>query len=238
MQHSLLKDLKNGSRVDCVYHINFKFTDVNSVFTSKNGNKFIVLKVEDKSLLNYDKRASVFLFFNNESEIDFLKEDYVGRTSYVKVTGVCFSCYPDEIKISAESVIPATDANGIVFDTSNIYGYNDYFKNEFLSFSGKKNVALRNTSSKAFQEDYDLIEIGSKLKYKRIYNSPHDKYQINVFIDDIDDVFNIPAYLTPTMGKMIDDGYSFEIVVAAVPGRDDEKGFNAGIRVDIKGAKQ
>ena len=76
-----------------------------------------------------------------------------------------------------------------------------------------------------------------ELKYKRVYDSPHDKYQVNVFIDDIDDVFNIPAYLTPTMGQMIDEGYTFEITVVAVPQSDEEKGLNAGIRVDIKGVR-
>ena len=124
-----------------------------------------------------------------------------------------------------------------MFDTADIYSYNEYFKNEFLSFDGKKNVPLRNTSSSVFQEDYDLIEVGTSLRFERIYNSPHDKYQINVFIDDLEEVFNIPAYLTPTMGKMIDDGYSFEITVASVPARDEEKGFNAGIRVNIVGKK-
>lgn len=237
MEHLLLKELKYGDRVDCVYHINFKFTKVNNVYTSVKGNKFIVIKIEDKSLTILDKLASLFVFFNDEKEIDFLKEDYRGRTSYIKVSGVCISSYPNDIKISAEKVVPATEENGIVFDTSDLYGFNDYFKNQFLSSEGKKSIALRNTSSKAFQDDYDLIEIGSKLKYKRVYDSPHDKYQVNVFIDDIDDVFNIPAYLTPTMGQMIDEGYTFEITVVAVPQSDEEKGLNAGIRVDIKGVR-
>lgn len=232
--HSFLKELKVNDLVDCVYHINFKYSDL-TPRTSKNGNNFIVLKVEDKSLTNYDKRASVFVFFNSPTEIDFLTKE--GRTSYVKVQGRCFRADSDDISISAEKVIPATEENNIVFDTADIYPYNEYFKNEFLSFGGKKNVPLRNTSSSVFQEDYDLIEVGTSLRFERIYNSPHDKYQINVFIDDLEEVFNIPAYLTPTMGKMIDDGYSFEITVASVPARDEEKGFNAGIRVNIVGKK-
>lgn len=59
--HSFLKELKVNDLVDCVYHINFKYSDL-TPRTSKNGNNFIVLKVEDKSLTNYDKRASVFVF--------------------------------------------------------------------------------------------------------------------------------------------------------------------------------
>lgn len=233
--HKFLKKLNVNDVVDCVYVVNYKYSNVSSPKIARNGNKFLTLRIKDASLAN-NESATVLYYYNSDSEIDFLQEGYNGRTSYLKISGRCFGAYPN-IQISSNSIIPANEKSGIIFDTSNLYAFSDYFKNELLSVEGKSNVALRHTSCDAFQNDYDLISVGTRLEYKRILNSEHDKYQINVFIENIDDVFNIPAYLTPTMAKLIDDGYKFTITVINVPPKDDESGLNAGIRVNIKGVK-
>lgn len=237
MVHSFLKNLKPNDLVDCVYHIVFKYSHPDTIRTAKNGNKYILLAIEDGSLSSNEKRASLFFYFDDESKASFLKKDSQNRTSYIKVRGECFRADQNNIALSTHDCVPADDASGIIFDTSNLYAFNELYKTQLLSLEGKTNVPLRHTSSAKFQEDFDLIEVGAELSYKRATNSPHDKYQINVFIKDIDDTFNVPAYLSPTMGRMADEGYTFSIVVTRVPPRDEEKDLNAGIRVTIK-AKQ
>lgn len=233
--HSFLKKLKVNDLVDCVYFVNYKYSYVSSPKTASNGNKYVLLRIKDASLEN-NESAVVFYYYKNDSDIAFLQENYEGRTAYLKINGRCFGAYPD-IKISSNLIIPANEKSGIVFDTSNLFAYSDYHKNKLLSVEGLTGVALRHTSSDVFQDLYDIISIGNKLSFKRIFDSPHDKYQINVFIDDIDEIFNVPAYLTPTMAKLIDEGYKFEIIVTDIPPRDETANLNAGIRVTIKGMK-
>ncbi len=227
--HKYLKNLKKGEYVDSVYLVKNQSKEI---IKASNGNKYIVFKISDASLENLEN-ASLLLFFDSLDDVKFLNSENNKYKFYLKINGKCVSEYPN-IKITSNRVVPANEKTGIVFDTSNLYPYNEYFKNELLSYLGKQNVPLRHTSSKAFQNDFDLIDIGTNLKYERVKNSIHDKYQINVFIDYIDDVFNIPAYLTPTMGKMIDDGYKFQITVSNILPSDEEKGIKAGIRVNIK----
>lgn len=233
--HSFLKKLKVNDFVDDVYYVNYKYSYVSTPKTASNGNKYVLLRIKDASLEN-NESASVFFYYKNDSDIACLQENYEGRTAYLKINGRCFGSYPD-IKISSNSIVPANEKSGIVFDTSNLFAYSEYYKNKLLSVEGLTNVALRHTSSDVFQDLYDIISIGKKLSFKRIFDSPHDKYQINVFIEDIDEVFNVPAYLTPTMAILIDDGYKFDIVVTDIPPRDETANLNAGLRVTIKGMK-
>lgn len=228
--HTFIKDLKNKEIVDGIYFVNYKNTNVNNIYKAKNGNKYIILKIKDASLSN-NECCALFYYFNDESDIAFLKDDFKGRSPYIKIYGRCFSTFPDAIIFSNNVV----SAKGMVFDTSNLFSYSEYFEMQLLSYEGKLNVPLRNTSSEAFQSDYDLIDEGTELRFERIYNSPYDKYQINVFIDGIDERFNIPAYLSPTMGKLIDEGYKFKIIVQSIPAKTET--MNAGIRVKIKGSK-
>ena len=233
--HSFLKKLKTNDFIDAVYYVNYKYSYVSSPKTASNGNKYVLLRIKDASLEN-NESATVFFYYKNDSDIAFLQENYEGRTVYLKINGRCFGTYPD-IKISSNLIVPANEKSGIVFDTSDLFSYSDYYRNKLLSVAGLTNVALRHTSSDVFQDLYDIISIGKKLKFKRIFNSPYDKYQINVFIDDIDEVFNIPAYLTPTMATLIDEGFKFDIIVTDVPPRDESANLNAGMRVTIKGMK-
>ncbi len=233
--HTFLKSLKINDYIDCVYYVNYKYSNVSSKMIASNGNKYVILKIKDASLEN-NEFATVFYYYKNEAEIIFLQEGYKNRTAYLKIYGRCFETYPF-IKIVSNSIIRANRDSDIIFDTSNLFAYSDYYKNRLLSIDGLTGVALRNTSSAIFQENFFVIAIGDKLRYERIKDSPYDKYQINVFVEYIDEVFNIPAYLTPTMGKLIDEGYKFEITVTDIPPRDESLNFNAGIRVSIKGMK-
>ena len=233
--HSFLRKLKLNDVVDCVYYANYKYSDVYLPKIAGNGNKFVILRIKDASLEN-NELATVFYFYKNHYDISFFQENYAGRTAYLKIVGRCFGSYPD-IKIYSNLIVPANKESGIIFDTSDIFAFSDYYKNKMLSFGGLTGVALRHTSSDVFQDLYDIISVGSKLNYKRVFNSPYDKYQINVFIKDIDETFNIPAYLTPTMAKLIDTGYMFEIVVTDIIPRDESINRNAGIRVTIKGIR-
>ena len=237
MGHSFLKELKVGDVVSCVYHANFKLSKINPPGDASNGKKFVILSIEDNSVGLNIKNASAFIFFDDDREIAFLKDDYPNRTSYFKIEGKCFKAYPDNIGITVYSIVPAGNDSDIVFDRSDLFPFNPNVKSELLSLQGKKNMRMAHTSVDSFQQDYDLIDIGTKLDYKRIYNSPHDRNQVDVIIPGINEKFSIPAYLSPTIGKMIDEGYKFDITVSAIPPRDEAKGFNAGIRVDIKGFK-
>lgn len=243
--HTFLRDLKKGQFVDCVYLIDYRSSDIerqlkdSTVYErqiASNGNRYIVLRIKDCSLVNFES-AQVYFYYNNESDFAFLRDGSSGKSAYIKIKGKAFSEYPN-VRLGANQIIPTNTDPSITFDTSDLYPYNDYFRDQFLSPSGKVNVPLRHTSSQAFQEDYDLIDIGAKLHYQRVFDSAYDRSQINVFIDDMDESFTIPAYLSPTMAKMIDDGYAFDITVTDVTPRDEEKGFNAGIRVCIRGIKQ
>lgn len=240
MTHSFLKNLKPNETIDCVYRIIYNYSNFDDVRPSSNGKKFVIFRIEDKSLAGTNLRATVLYFFENEDAISYFKKSNSKRSQYIKISGRCYKrddTY-NTISISTSNIVPATEENGIVFDTSNLYAFDETLKTEFLSFEGKTNIRLAHTSAEAFQEDFDLVEIGSKLQYERVYDSPHDKYQINIYLDNIDEVFNIPARITPTMGTMIDNGYSFEIIVTDVFSRDEEKGMSAGIRVKIRGKKQ
>ena len=230
--HIFLKNLKKSDGFDSVYYINYKNSFISSPKTAINGNKYVILKIKDASLKE-NEYATVFYYYKNESDISFLQEGYGCRTSYLKIRGKCFEEYPN-IKISTNTIVSAKD---IIFDTSNLFPYSENLKKTLLSTEGMQNVRIRHTSANEFQDLYDIINVGDKLTYERIFNSPHDKYQINVFINDIDEVFNIPAYLTPTMACLIDDGYKFDIIVTNIPPRDDEKSINAGLKVSIKGVK-
>lgn len=241
--HSILKEVKKGEYIDCVYVLDAKSTDVGRQLSNsstlnrqvaRNGNPYVILYIKDRSLINFEK-ANVFYYYKSIDDLVFLRDGY--GTKYLKINGRVFEEYPN-ICISTNNIIPADSKSGIVFDTSELYPYNDYFKSQFTSFAGKSNIPLRHTSVQEFQDTFDIIDIGSKLQYKRLYDSPYDKFQINVFINDIDEAFNIPAYLTPTMAKMMEEGYIFDITVSEVIPGDEEKGFNAGIRVTIKGFKK
>ncbi|MDD7607595.1 MAG: hypothetical protein SPJ52_02995 [Candidatus Enterosoma sp.] len=233
--HKFLKNLTINEIVDSVYFIDYKHSLISKPRISSNGNKYVIFKCKDASLSNFET-ASIYFYFNNISDIKPFEDGFEGRSCYAKITGRCFSDYPN-IKISSSLIIPANEKSRIVFDTSDLFSYSDYYRNKLLSVEGLTNVALRHTSSDAFQDLYDIISIGKKLKFKRVFNSPHDKYQINVFIDDIDEVFNVPAYLTPTMATLIDEGYKFDIIVTDVLPRDESANLNAGMRVTIKGMK-
>ena len=237
--HLFLKELRKGQFVDCVYLLDQKSTDIHrqlsepikSKHIASNGDPYVILSIKDNSLENFET-AKVFFYYSDESELTFLKE----WVAYIKVVGKVFGEYP-QIAISSAHVIPARADHSIKFDTSDLYGVNEYFRKQLSSVAGKENVALRNTSSKAFQDDYDLVELGAMLEYERIFDSPYDRNQINVYIDDIEDRFTIPAYLSPTMAQMIDEGYKFSITVTNVTNPDVEKGIRAGIRVTIKGMR-
>lgn len=232
--HKFLKDLKINEYFECVYVIDYNKSEVDNVKVSSNGNKYITLRIKDSSMRN-DECAKVLYFYKKEEDILFLQDSYDGRTRYLKINGKCVKTEPI-ITLFSSDIVPTNKDKSIVFDTSNLYVYNSCYENMLLSQTGM-NVPLRHTSAKAFQDDFDIIDIGSELKYKRIINSPYDKYQINVFIDDIDEVFNIPAYLTPTMGKMIDNGYVFKIIVTKIHSKDTNQNKNAGIIVNIRGSK-
>ena len=240
--HSFLKQLKKGQVIDCVYLVDRKGTDiqrqlsepVKSTHIASNGNPYVILSIKDRSLVNFEA-AKVFFYYSDESELTFLIErgSYI---KYVKVVGKVFSEYPN-VKISSSNVLPTSACPSAQFDTSDLYGISEYLRNQLLSFEGKENVALRNTSSEAFQDNYDIIDLGSQLSYERVSDSPYDSSQINVYIDDIEDRFTIPAYLSPTMAQLIDEGYKFNITVTKVTEPDPERGIRAGIRVTIRGSR-
>lgn len=235
MQHSFLKTLEKAESVNCVYYLNFKLSDIDkqllSPRRSKNGNPYILLRIRDNSLA-WNESASVFFYFSSESQLEFLKN----RSPYVLISGRVWGEYPN-IAINANNVTSAGMDSGIVFDTGDLYAFDPKLQAELLSPLGKTGVRIRHTIIDEFQDNSDLIQEGMRLKYKRIHGSPYDRYQINVFIDGLDEVFNIPAWVTPTMATLIDQGYVFDIVVTAVTGRDEENGINAGLAVSIRGRK-
>lgn len=231
--HKFLKSLRTNEYFESVYLVDYKRSHVNDVKVSSKGNKYIFLKIKDSSMES-EEYATVLYFYKKKDDILFLQETNDGRTRYLKINGKCIKTEP--IIIISNNIVPANKDSGIIFDTSNLYTYDNSYEIALLSQTGM-NVSLRHTSVKAFQDDFDIIDIGCELKYKRIINSPYDRYQINVIIEDIDEIFNIPAYLTPTMGKMIDEGYVFKIVVTKVHPKDINQNKNAGIVVNIRGSK-
>lgn len=246
MEHIFLHSLKKEDMVDCVYYLNIKWTkieeqlenpEIKNKQISRSGSRYVKLLVSDRSLYvnNNMKYATVFFYYQNISDLDFLRDGCKNRTAYIKVNGRCFST--DPIMLSSNHIIPATEENHIIFDTSNLFPYREDYRNQLLSVEGMQNISLRHTSSQIFQDDYDIISIGDELEYRRLDNSPFDKNQINVFIDGLEETFNIPAYLTPTMAQMIVDGYRFKIIVSNIIEPNEEKGYSAGIRVNIRGIK-
>lgn len=239
MRHTFLKSAKNGSAIDCVYYVIYKISNIDNQLSnpklSKNGDKYILLRVKDNSMAR-NESAAVFYFYKNERDVAFLRSDYEGRSPYIKVKGSVFGTYP-EVKISSSKIVSAGIGSGIVFDTGDIYAFDSKLKDELLSPLGKSGIHIRHTSINEFQDNSDLIEEGMELKYERLTESPYDRYQINIFIDGLDEVFNVPAWVTPTMATLIDQGYRFSIIVSEITERDEDNGVNSGLVVTIKGTK-
>lgn len=68
--HTFLKSLKINDYIDCVYYVNYKYSNVSSKMIASNGNKYVILKIKDTSLEN-NEFATVFYYYKNEAEIIF-----------------------------------------------------------------------------------------------------------------------------------------------------------------------
>lgn len=233
MKHIFLKDLKNGDFVNSVYCVDFRYSNIDTPLIATNGSKYIKFSIKDNSIARNDKPAKVFFFFEKDEDIAFLKNEN-NRTRYYLISGKCFRADSNDIAISTTSITPANEESGIVFDRADLFPFDENVKNELLSIQGKTNIGLSHTSIESFQEDYDLVDRNTKLEYERVLGSPHDRYQVNIKIPGVEGEFNIPAYLSPTIGKLVDDGYKLDITVSEILAKNEEKGHNAGIRVTIK----
>lgn len=226
MQHSFLNELKEGQFVDCVYYVSKKSKRVN-----KNGTKYVMLSVKDNSLgkdsLGNNIYATVYYYYNNEADLEFLLKE---ETKYLKIRGKCFKVSP-EICLYSYSIMLADSKSGIVFNRANLFSYSKKYEEKLLSEDGMT-INLRHTSCDEFQTKFTSLDKSKILIPIRNRNSEHDSFQVDVRVDGINELLSIPAYLTPTMGKLMDEGYDFQIYVDDVTEKKDDEA-NAGLKVTI-----
>lgn len=236
--HAFLNKLSKGDIIDSIYLFDSKAsqfdTRIGNPYHSKSGTPYVILKVYDNSL-EYPNRASIFVPFSDPNELSFLSSNSSFPARYLRIVGEVMGIFPS-IQIWGKSVSIANAASGIVFDTSDLYSPSSYFRNKLVSSLGLENVALRHTSIESCQENLDIIGPQTELRYERIINSPYDRNQINVYLPEVDEPLCIPAYLTPTISQLFDDGYTIQVSITDI--LEGENGKFGGIRVRIIAKKK